>query len=51
MIYDTLKLAKSLRDEAHFPADQAEVLAQALGRCRRGGHCDQERYPLVGAAG
>jgi hypothetical protein len=30
MIYDTLKLAKTLRDDAHFPQDQAEGLANAL---------------------
>jgi hypothetical protein len=31
MIYDTLKLSKSLRDKAHFTPEQAEGLAEALG--------------------
>src|ERR1700730_4651225 len=30
MIYDTLKLSKSLRDKAHFTPEQAEGLAEAL---------------------
>lgn len=30
MIYDTLKLSRSLRDKAHFSQDQAEGLAEVL---------------------
>ena len=30
MIYDTLKLSKKLRDKAHFTAEQAEGLTEAL---------------------
>jgi hypothetical protein len=30
MIYDTLKLSKTLRDKAHFTPEQAEGLAEAL---------------------
>jgi hypothetical protein len=31
MIYDTLKLSKSLRDKGHFTPEQAEGLAEAPG--------------------
>ncbi len=30
MPFDTLKLARSLRDKAHFPPEQAEGVADAL---------------------
>jgi hypothetical protein len=36
MIYDTLKLSRSLRDKAHFTADQAEGLAEALSEAAEG---------------
>jgi hypothetical protein len=36
VIYDTLKLARSLRDKAYFTTEQAEGLAEALNEAAQG---------------
>ena len=36
LLFDTLKLSRTLRDKGHFTAEQAEALAEALGEASHG---------------
>jgi Skp family chaperone for outer membrane proteins len=36
LLFDTLRLSRTLRDKGHFSAEQAEALAEALGEASQG---------------
>lgn len=36
ILFDTLRLSRTLRDKGHFTAEQAETLAEALGEASQG---------------
>jgi predicted trehalose synthase len=36
ILFDTLKLSRTLRDKGHFTTEQAETLAEALGEAQHG---------------
>jgi flagellar motility protein MotE (MotC chaperone) len=36
LLFDTLRLARTLREAGHFTAEQAETLADALGQAQHG---------------
>ena len=36
LLFDTLRLSRTLRDKGHFTSEQAEALAEALSQARRG---------------
>jgi hypothetical protein len=36
LLFDTLRLSRILRDKGHFPTEQAEALAEALGEASHG---------------
>ena len=36
LLFDTLRLSRTLRDKGHFTSEQAEALAEALGQARHG---------------
>jgi hypothetical protein len=36
ILFDTLRLSRTLRDKGHFTAEQAEALAEALGEATQG---------------
>jgi hypothetical protein len=36
VLFDTLRLSRTLRDKGHFSAEQAETLAEALGEAVQG---------------
>jgi ribosomal protein L29 len=36
ILFDTLRLSRTLRDKGHFTAEQAEALAEALGEAAQG---------------
>jgi ribosomal protein L29 len=36
LLFDTLRLSRTLRDKGHFTAEQAEALAEALGEATQG---------------
>jgi phage I-like protein len=36
LLFDTLRLSRTLRDKGHFNAEQAEALAEALGEAAQG---------------
>ena len=36
ILFDTLRLSRTLRDKGHFSAEQAETLAEALGEAVQG---------------
>ncbi|WP_026605771.1 hypothetical protein [Methylocapsa acidiphila] len=36
ILFDTLRLSRTLRDKGHFSAEQAEALAEALGEATQG---------------
>ncbi|HUZ90431.1 MAG TPA: hypothetical protein VMU78_00795 [Methylocella sp.] len=36
LLFDTLRLSRTLRDKGHFTAEQAEALAEALGEASQG---------------
>ncbi|MGH6794773.1 MAG: hypothetical protein ACREDD_03500 [Methylocella sp.] len=36
LLFDTLRLSRTLRDKGHFTPEQAEALAEALGEAAQG---------------
>jgi hypothetical protein len=36
LLFDTLRLSRTLRDKGHFSSEQAEALAEALGEASQG---------------
>ena len=36
LLFDTLRLSRTLRDKGHFTSEQAEALAEALGEASQG---------------
>jgi len=36
LLFDTLRLSRTLRDKGHFTSEQAEALAEALGEASHG---------------
>lgn len=36
VLFDTLRLSRTLRDKGHFTSEQAEALAEALGEATQG---------------
>jgi hypothetical protein len=36
LLFDTLRLSRTLRDKGHFTSEQAEALAEALGEATQG---------------